>query len=190
MASAKILENKKAIVAEITDKIKNSESVIIFTYQGLTVADLAALRVKLHEIDSEVKVYKNTLVRRAVEDLNINLDGFLEGPNAIVFGKDLLEPIKVISEFAKEQEKEAKNIVDKDNNRKIIIKAKIWKETSLFLYLAIKIIEMRTDNRDLFQYSLVSLSKYGYIFDNISLDLPNHSLNMLLPLNDKTLKYF
>ena len=54
MASAKILENKKAIVAEITDKIKNSESVIIFTYQGLTVADLAALRVKLHEIDSEV----------------------------------------------------------------------------------------------------------------------------------------
>ena len=96
MASAKILENKKAIVAEITDKIKNSESVIIFTYQGLTVADLAALRVKLHEIDSEVKVYKNTLVRRAVEDLNINLDGFLEGPNAILFGKDLLEPIKVI----------------------------------------------------------------------------------------------
>ena len=105
MASAKILENKKAIVAEITDKIKNSESVIIFTYQGLTVADLAALRVKLHEIDSEVKVYKNTLVRRAVEDLSINLDGFLEGPNAILFGKDLLEPIKVISEFAKEQDK-------------------------------------------------------------------------------------
>ena len=105
MASAKILENKKAIVSEISEKVKNSESVIIFTYQGLTVADLAALRVKLHEIDSEVRVYKNTLVRRALGDMNINLDGFLEGPNAILFGKDLLEPIKVISEFAKENDK-------------------------------------------------------------------------------------
>lgn len=105
MASAKILENKKAIVSEIEENVKKSESVIIFTYQGLTVSDLSDLRVKLHDIDSEVKVYKNTLVKRALDNLNINLDGFLEGPNAILFGKDLLEPIKVISEFAKEHDK-------------------------------------------------------------------------------------
>ena len=101
MASTKILENKKAIVSEIEENIKNSESVILFTYQGLTVSDISELRIKLHEIESSVKIYKNTLVKRALDDLKIDLDGFLEGPNAIVFGKDLLEPIKVISEFAK-----------------------------------------------------------------------------------------
>ncbi len=104
MASAKILESKKAIVDEIKSNIENSESVIIFTYQGLTVSDLSNLRKELKKTDSEVKVYKNTLFKRAVDDLGINLDGFLEGPNAILFGKDLLEPIKVISEFAKEHE--------------------------------------------------------------------------------------
>jgi large subunit ribosomal protein L10 len=105
MASAKILENKKSIVSEIQDKVKNSESVIIFTYQGLTVSELSDLRIKLHELDSEVKIYKNTLVKIALNDLNINIDEFLEGPNAMLFGKDLLEPIKVISEFAKDHDK-------------------------------------------------------------------------------------
>lgn len=105
MASAKILENKKAIVNEIKENIQNSESVIIFTYQGLTVSDLSELRRELKKSESEVKVYKNTLFKRAVDDLNIKVDGFLEGPNAILFGKDLLEPIKVISEFAKNHEK-------------------------------------------------------------------------------------
>ena len=104
MASAKILENKKAIVEEIKSNIQNSESVVIFTYQGLTVSELSLLRKELKKTESEVKVYKNTLFKRAVDDLGINLDGFLEGPNAILFGKDLLEPIKVISEFVKEHE--------------------------------------------------------------------------------------
>ena len=105
MASQKVLNEKKEIVAEIADKIKNSESVILFQYQGLTVADLSDLRNKLRETDAEVKVYKNTLLKRALDDLNLSLDGFLEGPNAILFGKNLLEPIKVIADFAKENEK-------------------------------------------------------------------------------------
>lgn len=105
MASQKVLNEKKEIVAEITDKIKNSESVILFQYQGLTVSDLSALRTKLRDANAEVKVYKNTLLKRALDDLKLNLDGFLEGPNAILFGKDLLEPIKVIADFAKENEK-------------------------------------------------------------------------------------
>ena len=104
MASAKILEEKKNVVNEITDNIKNSDSVLIFTYQGLTVSELSELRRELKKSDSEVKIYKNTLLKRAVDDLNINLDGFLEGPNAICFGKDLLEPIKVLSKFVKEHE--------------------------------------------------------------------------------------
>ncbi len=105
MASAKVLENKKAIVEEIKNNIQNSESVIIFTYQGLTVSELSELRKELRKSESEVKIYKNTLFKRAVNDLDINVDSFLEGPNAILFGKDLLEPIKAISNFAKDHEK-------------------------------------------------------------------------------------
>ena len=105
MASTKILEQKKQIVDEIIDKLKNSESVIIFQYQGLTVEELSALRRELKNVDSDIKVYKNTLLKRAADELKINLDEFLEGPNAILFGKTLLEPIKVVSEFAKKHDK-------------------------------------------------------------------------------------
>lgn len=101
MASTENLKAKNEIVNEITENIKNSEAVILFTYQGLTVSDLSELRRELRNSQSELKVYKNTLTKRALDSLNINLDEFLEGPNAIIFGKDLLEPIKAISKFAK-----------------------------------------------------------------------------------------
>lgn len=105
MASQKILDQKKNTVKEIEDSIKNSESVILFEYLGLTVSEITELRNKLRESNATVKVYKNTLLKRALEDLDINFEGFLEGPNAILFGKNLLEPIKIISEFAKNHEK-------------------------------------------------------------------------------------
>lgn len=105
MASQKNLDIKKNIVSEIIDKIKNSETVIVFQYQGLTVSDLSELRKNLRSVDAEVKVYKNTLLKRALDEINIDLTEFLEGPNAILFGKNLLEPIKVISEFAKKNDK-------------------------------------------------------------------------------------
>lgn len=105
MASTKILAQKKETVNDIVNNIKNSESVILFQYQGLTVAELSELRKKLRETDATVKVYKNTLLKRALDELNLSFDGFLEGPNAILFGKNLLEPIKVIADFAKEHEK-------------------------------------------------------------------------------------
>ena len=92
MASAKVLEEKKTVVDEIINKIKDSQSVILFTYQGLTVSELSSLRRELKKVDAEVCVYKNTLVKRALDDLKIDLDGFLEGPNAI-------------SKFAKENDK-------------------------------------------------------------------------------------
>lgn len=100
MASEKILEAKKEVVAEITDKLKNSESVVLFKYSQSTVADMQELRKDLKNIGSEVKIYKNTLLKRALEDINIDLNEFLEGPNAIVFGESLLEPIKAIDKFA------------------------------------------------------------------------------------------
>lgn len=105
MASQKILDMKKNVVSEIVDKINNSETVIVFQYQGLTVSDLSELRKSLRPVDAEVKVYKNTLLKRALDEVKVDLTDFLEGPNAILFGKNLLEPIKVISEFAKNNNK-------------------------------------------------------------------------------------
>ncbi len=105
MASKKILEAKTKIVNEIAKNIKESESVILFSYQGLTVAELSELRRSLRNANGEVKIYKNTLVKRALDELSIKMeDEFLEGPNAIVFGKELLEPIKAISKFAKDHD--------------------------------------------------------------------------------------
>ena len=102
MASTKILQEKQNVVEEITKKLDNSESVILFSYQGLSVADIASLRKELRNNNSEVKIYKNTLLKRALESKNINLDEFLEGPNAVIFGATVLEPIKVLSNFQKE----------------------------------------------------------------------------------------
>ncbi len=105
MASEKIISQKKAIVDEIIGNLKNSESVIIFQYQGLTVADLSELRRELKKVEADVKIYKNTLLKRATDELKIDLGAFLEGPNAICFGKTLLEPIKIISDYAKSHDK-------------------------------------------------------------------------------------
>ena len=105
MASEKILNEKKIIVSEIIDNIKSSESVILFQYQGLSVAEMSELRNKLNEVNSNVKVYKNTLLKRALDEINVDMNEFLEGPNAVLFGETLLEPIKVIAEFAKNHDK-------------------------------------------------------------------------------------
>ena len=86
MASERILNEKKETVQEITDKLNNSKSVVLFRYALSSVADMQELRRDLKKVDSEVKVYKNTLVKRALDDLNIDLDSYLVGPNAIVFG--------------------------------------------------------------------------------------------------------
>lgn len=102
MASQKILNAKKDVINEISKKIKDSESVVLFTYHGLTVADMANLRNEVKEANGEIKIYKNTLVKRATDELNLDLTNDLEGPNAILFGKDLLGPIKALSNFAKE----------------------------------------------------------------------------------------
>ena len=101
MASAKILEQKQNIVSEIQSKLDNSKAAILFDYQSLTVAEFEELRKSLRESGSEVKIYKNTLLRRALQEKDKNLDDYLEGANAVVFGKDILEPIKALSEFGK-----------------------------------------------------------------------------------------
>ena len=60
------------------------------------------LRIKLRETNSDYKVYKNTLMARAFNDLNIDLNESLNGPSAFAFGEDQIAPIKVLSDFAKD----------------------------------------------------------------------------------------
>lgn len=101
MANKKILEQKATVINEIQDKMKSSTSFVAFTYQGLSVADTEELRKKLREVNAEFKVYKNTLTKRALDNLNIDLGNHFEGPKAIAFGQDEIGPAKVLSEFAK-----------------------------------------------------------------------------------------
>lgn len=104
MASAKIIEQKKAIVSEIKEKFENAKSVVLFDARGLKVSEVNELRRALRESGSEYKVYKNTLTKRAVEEANIDLEQYLEGPTAISFSQDELAPVKIISDFAKQHE--------------------------------------------------------------------------------------
>ena len=102
MASERILEQKKAVVEEIKNKLDNSKTFLLIDYRGLTVSEITELRRSLREMGSDIKVYKNTLMNLALKDKNIKLDDFMEGPNAYLFSSDIIEPIKLVSKFAKE----------------------------------------------------------------------------------------
>ena len=102
MASERILEQKKAVVEEIKNKLDKSKTFLLIDYRGLTVSEITELRRSLREMGSDIKVYKNTLMNLALKDKNIKLDDFMEGPNAYLFSSDIIEPIKVVSKFAKE----------------------------------------------------------------------------------------
>lgn len=102
MANQKILDQKQEIINEISAKVKDSNCTVLVEYQKLTVAETNELRRSLREIGSDLKIYKNTLVRRAMDTLNITaLDDELTGPKAMAFGTDAVAPIKVLSDFAK-----------------------------------------------------------------------------------------
>jgi large subunit ribosomal protein L10 len=101
MANEKILGEKKLVVNEIASKTKESASVVLFEYRGLSVSEMTELRRKLREIDSDLKVYKNTLAKLAFNSVDIDLDEHLLGPKAIAFGKDAVAPIKILSDYAK-----------------------------------------------------------------------------------------
>ena len=105
MANSKIIERKAGIVSEIKEKFENAKSVVLFDYRGLTVSEVTELRKKLREVGSDYKVYKNTMTSRALDELKIDLNDYLTGPNAITFGSDELSIVKILSDFAKEHDK-------------------------------------------------------------------------------------
>jgi len=102
MASKRILEQKEAVVKEIVERLDNSKTFLLLNYQGLTVSEIAELRNGLREVNSDIKVYKNTLMNLALKKKNIELNDYMSGPNAYLFADSIIEPIKVVSKFAKD----------------------------------------------------------------------------------------
>jgi len=100
-------ELKVKSVKDIKEKFEKSKVIVLTDFKGLTMTQMSLLRKKLRPIDAEFKVYKNTLISRAIKDKSYDgIDPLLTGSTAIVFGyNDQLGPTKVISQFMKENEK-------------------------------------------------------------------------------------
>ena len=97
-----VLSNKQAIVTEISDKIKASQSTVVCEYRGLSVAEVTELRRSLRSEGVDFKVYKNTMFERACDDCGFeDLKDALAGPNAFEFSEDATAPARVLAKFAK-----------------------------------------------------------------------------------------
>lgn len=101
------VELKAPIVQEISDSIKDAQSVVIVDYCGLSVAEDTQLRKQLREAGVTYKVYKNTFMNFAFKGTEFeSLSGVLEGPSAIAISDtDATAPARIIAEFAKKAPK-------------------------------------------------------------------------------------
>ncbi|MBR5323173.1 MAG: 50S ribosomal protein L10 [Clostridia bacterium] len=102
MPSAKILEQKKAVVAELTEKLKGATAGVVVNYSGITVENDTKLRAELRKANVEYKVYKNTLTARACEEAGLaGLKDQFEGMTAIaISSEDPIAPAKILKEYA------------------------------------------------------------------------------------------
>ena len=114
MPNAKILSEKQAIVAELTEKLQGAASGVLVDYKGITVAEDTALRSELRKNDVEYSVVKNTLVRFAANNVGLGgLDEVLNGTTSLaISNEDPIAPMRVVNNFSK-----------KFNGSKFIIKA-------------------------------------------------------------------
>ncbi|NMA55740.1 MAG: 50S ribosomal protein L10 [Firmicutes bacterium] len=94
---------KKAVVADLKDKLQRAQATILTDYRGLTVAEITELRRQLREAGLEYRVAKNTLTQLAAQDkIGDALDPYLVGPTALAFSyDDPVAPAKILAEFAK-----------------------------------------------------------------------------------------
>lgn len=98
---------KQVIINEIKEKLDGAQSAVVIDYMGINVAQADAMRKKLREANVDYTVYKNTLVKRAIEGTEFaGLADVLEGPSAIAISKeDATAPARVINEVIKEYKK-------------------------------------------------------------------------------------
>ena len=95
-------EAKKVVVEDIKERINNAKSVVLVKFTGLTVAEDTELRREFRKNNVEYKVLKNTLVRRAFNDMGVtDFDEDLNGPTSVAFGADETAAAKVIVNAAK-----------------------------------------------------------------------------------------
>ena len=106
MPSEKVLESKKQIVSELTEKLKSAAAGVIVDYRGLTVEDDTELRKKFREAGVNYSVIKNSLLGYAAKNVGLDgLDEVLHGPTALAYHTDdMVAPAKIFSDFAKEHE--------------------------------------------------------------------------------------
>lgn len=100
---SKNIEGKKQIVEEIKEKINASKSVVLADYNKLTVLEVTTLRNKFRAANCEYKVYKNTLVRKAFNELGVtDFDNDLNGTTATVFCADETSGASIFAKAVKE----------------------------------------------------------------------------------------
>ena len=103
MPNAKVLSEKQAVVADLTNKLQNAAAGVLVDYKGITVAEDTALRAELRKNNVEYAVVKNTLLQFAVNNCGMNeLDGLLSGATALaICHDDPVAPARVVNDFAK-----------------------------------------------------------------------------------------
>lgn len=95
-------EEKQKIVDEIKEKLQESSGVVLADYRGMTVSQVTKLRVELRQAGIEYRVLKNTMVRRAADEIGLQgLDPYLKGLTAVAFSADPVAPAKILIEFGK-----------------------------------------------------------------------------------------
>jgi len=100
------LEEKKAVVAEVSAVLADAQAAIVAEYRGLTVAQMTRLRASARKADVYMRVVKNTLVQRAIKDSQFAcLKDHLVGPLVFAISKDPVAVAKIVSDFAKENER-------------------------------------------------------------------------------------
>lgn len=105
MPSAKILEQKQAIVAALAERIKNAGAGVFVDYQGITVEDDTALRAELRKNGVHYEVVKNTLLSKTCDLVGYEgLKDILTGMTALATSDDPVAPAKVLSEYAEKHE--------------------------------------------------------------------------------------
>jgi large subunit ribosomal protein L10 len=103
----KTLQQKKEIVAEFVDRIKENESLFVVAPDRVDPNEAAELKIKLHEIGGNYNLVKNSLFTRALEEAGLDVpESFSSGQNAVIFaGENAPEAAKIMKEFIKETEK-------------------------------------------------------------------------------------
>ncbi|MCI9308496.1 MAG: 50S ribosomal protein L10 [Oscillospiraceae bacterium] len=104
MPNAKVLSEKQAVVAALVDDLKAASSGVLVDYKGITVAEDTALRHELRENGVEYAVVKNTLLRRALDNVDLGeLDGVLNGTTSMAISKeDPIAPMRIVNKYAKQ----------------------------------------------------------------------------------------